>query len=385
MKRPPRALQGDCGLRLCFVNLVPVSLEAASPGGAERQVLLLALALRGRGHEVIIVAPGRWRGPAAVVGIRILSGWDDTGSGGLRYAMCRLPSLRRMLVRLGADAYYCRGFSLHSPTVVGAAAKGGTVSMVALSHDTDLEASRLNAAVARKDMRARLRQGACAQRYFARFGLRRASAVLAQTHDQVAVCRESGIRATLVRNIVELPRSEEEASASSRSDVVWVGSLSQRKGVPALLDLVKLMPDARFIIVGDSFDRALKPLRDCLEASPNAQLLGSLPHDEVMTILGGARVVINTSTAEGFSNVFLEAWSRGTPVVSLNVNPDGLLSGERAFGYSCAGSVVAMAEYVRTLLRDDALAAHMGKVAREYVSAFHSPEVVCTAFEGLLK
>jgi len=72
IRRPLRIPQGDCQLRLRFVNLVPVFLKAASPGGAERQVLLLAFALRERGHEVFTVTPGSWRGAATVEGIRVL-------------------------------------------------------------------------------------------------------------------------------------------------------------------------------------------------------------------------------------------------------------------------------------------------------------------------
>jgi glycosyltransferase involved in cell wall biosynthesis len=41
-------------------------------------------------------------------------------------------------------------------------------------------------------------------------------------------------------------------------------------------------------------------------------------------LFGQARVLLNTSEAEGFPNAYLQAWRSGTPVVSP-VDPDGLI------------------------------------------------------------
>ncbi len=58
----------------------------------------------------------------------------------------------------------------------------------------------------------------------------------------------------------------------------------------------------------------------------NVEFVGLIPHDEVTSFLTEAYCLLNTSLFEGFSNTFLEAFSVGTPVVTLGVNPDFILT-----------------------------------------------------------
>ena len=55
-------------------------------------------------------------------------------------------------------------------------------------------------------------------------------------------------------------------------------------------------------------------------------------------------------TKEGFPNVFLEAWASRVSVVSLYVDPDGLLAS--GLGYRC-DSVEAAAELIKGLVADE--------------------------------
>jgi glycosyltransferase involved in cell wall biosynthesis len=42
-------------------------------------------------------------------------------------------------------------------------------------------------------------------------------------------------------------------------------------------------------------------------------------------MVSSSRPVLNTSTAEGFPNSFIQSWIHGTPVGSMEVDPDELL------------------------------------------------------------
>ena len=48
-------------------------------------------------------------------------------------------------------------------------------------------------------------------------------------------------------------------------------------------------------------------------------------HEDVNKLLERSHLLVNTSKWEGFSNTFIQAWMRSVPVMTLGVNPDGLL------------------------------------------------------------
>jgi glycosyltransferase involved in cell wall biosynthesis len=58
---------------------------------------------------------------------------------------------------------------------------------------------------------------------------------------------------------------------------------------------------------------------------PNVHLHGKVPHTNVHQFYQQSAALICTSYAEGFPNIFLEAWSYGLPIVST-CDPDNLIS-----------------------------------------------------------
>src|SRR3569833_4221583 len=72
-------------------------------------------------------------------------------------------------------------------------------------------------------------------------------------------------------------------------------------------------------------------LMHSIEATPNLEFLGHRSTAEVNQYLARASVFVNTSVHEGFPNTFVQAWLRDAVVVSLTVNPDGVLD-RRAVG-----------------------------------------------------
>jgi glycosyltransferase involved in cell wall biosynthesis len=59
----------------------------------------------------------------------------------------------------------------------------------------------------------------------------------------------------------------------------------------------------------------------------NVMFHGQIPYQEVNDYFANALVFMNTSDIEGFPNSYLQAWSRGTPVVAF-FDPDGLIARE---------------------------------------------------------
>ncbi|MCK4733979.1 MAG: glycosyltransferase, partial [Methanophagales archaeon] len=72
---------------------------------------------------------------------------------------------------------------------------------------------------------------------------------------------------------------------------------------------------------------------------------------------------------EGFPHAFIQAWMHYVPVVSLNADPDELIS-EKKLGFH-SKTFEQMVEEVKTLLNNEALREEMGVNGRKYVEREH--------------
>lgn len=160
--------------------------------------------------------------------------------------------------------------------------------------------------------------------------------------------------------------------------ILFVGRLVEKKGCEYLLRAMALMqqrdPEARVEIIGDG------PLRAKLEALAASLSLRASFRDvqvqaEVLRSMSRARILCNPSVTattgdmEGFGMVFAEAQAMGTPVVSFlhAAIPEAVNHGRT--GLLCPeGNISALADSLRTLMKDDALWRSMSERAREWVT-----------------
>ncbi len=85
-------------------------------------------------------------------------------------------------------------------------------------------------------------------------------------------------------------------------------------------------PDIKFKLIGRSApNKWSDSVLQLISATPNLEYLGELEMDDVNKQLDRAHIAISTSLYEGFSNVFIQAWMREVPVLSLNIDPDGVM------------------------------------------------------------
>ena len=89
-------------------------------------------------------------------------------------------------------------------------------------------------------------------------------------------------------------------------------------------------------------------------APKNLRLVPGLPIQETAPLFARHRVFALTSLAEGFPNVLLQAARSGTPVVSLCVDPEDLISSNKA-GFACQGSFDEVVRHTAELLTNPSL------------------------------
>jgi glycosyltransferase involved in cell wall biosynthesis len=120
------------------------------------------------------------------------------------------------------------------------------------------------------------------------------------------------------------------------------------------------------------------------EDVPNLELEEARPREELLAELERAAAVVTTSEIEGMPNTFLEAWARGVPVLSLHVDPSGVI-GRHGLGIVAGGSMERFVGAARELWSDGGLRSEIGERARAYVQERHSPEAVGDRWAALIR
>lgn len=147
------------------------------------------------------------------------------------------------------------------------------------------------------------------------------------SEQQVLMKRNFGIDAHIVPNGIEVPPPA-PPRLEAEFDFSWIASFKIAKRADRLIELARLLPERRFLVVGGPGpDRGYsQDLTDTLASLPNVTYEGFVTPDLVSRCYDRARIFLNTSDWEGFPNGYLYAWAMGIPACSLNIDPDGAVS-----------------------------------------------------------
>lgn len=218
--------------------------------------------------------------------------------------------------------------------------------------------------------------------------LKQADGVISLTRAQQAALRsELGIESHVIPNIVEVPADVPETTGGY---VLWVGRAAEIKRPWIMIETARVLPEIEFVMLmapGSGFPHERLFWQAITKEAthiPNLRIIPGVPFAQMAEYYRDAVAVANTSAAEGFSNVFLQAAAQRTPIVSLDVDPDGMLEVEGA-GRCADGDVdafrVALLEYVR----NPSDAHRAGSRGFEYVSRHHSPQEVLPVLGAFLR
>lgn len=354
---------------ICFFRLgatplfVPDSTQTF--GGAEVRALTFARGLARAAHHQVSFAVSRSAGLAAIQdGIRVVGMPPRQRGvarlyGSIRRRLSDDPVPYSGLWRIAADVVAC--FGVHDPTagVIAAARHSGVKSVLFLTSSEDVDAVRLTMLDSKERRRQKARD----------YALRNADEVVVQTEfQQRALFERIGRTATLIRNPAETFVTPEQLSRPRRH-VLWVGRADcDSKRADICFSLARRCKRIPFCVVLNDSDSPLgkKLLADC---PPNLQVVRHMSLSAIEDLYSQATVLINTSVSEGFPNAFLQAARFATPVIALNVDPDGMLSA-RGCG-EMAVSETRMIELIRTYHRGGPEIERIGATARQYVVDFH--------------
>lgn len=209
------------------------------------------------------------------------------------------------------------------------------------------------------------------------YGIKHADHIVAQSNCQKELLeKQFGRTATVIPNFH--PEPVEIIHKEKPIKVVWVANLKHWKRPELFIRLasdLQELDDVEFIMVGSTAavrdDKWSENLLESMSKLPGLNYLGARSQDEVNAILATAHIFVNTSRYEGFANTFIQAWMRKVPVVSLEVDPDNILT-EAGVGLFAQGEYEKLREQVRMLIEDDNLRMKIGDRAQKYALSNHS-------------
>jgi glycosyltransferase involved in cell wall biosynthesis len=146
--------------------------------------------------------------------------------------------------------------------------------------------------------------------------------------------------------------------------VLFVGGLSQRKGIADLFEAVAMLgAHVELTVIGR------KPAEDCApldSALAQHRWIESLPREQILAEMRAHDVFVFPSLFEGFGLVITEALSQGLPVITTShtCGPDVLAEGEDGFIVPIRDPQ-AIAEKLELLHRDRGRLAAMSEAARK--------------------
>ncbi len=208
--------------RLCILHTgpaLPQMLLGQGPqqaGGAELQLAYIARGLHARGWPVRVALCnyGHDLPTTTAEGIELVS-MDHPRGGlpGLRFFVHTLPSNRRLITRADAEVYLQMGVGWQNGLVAWACRSQRRRLVLWLASLTDPLCGH------RAHSRIPLHE-----RWLARYGLRHADAIVAQTREQQVLLREHHRReSVIIRNIWPLADNAEYRPPAQPLEVFWAG------------------------------------------------------------------------------------------------------------------------------------------------------------------
>ena len=212
--------------------------------------------------------------------------------------------------------------------------------------------------------------------FFTFVGIENADLIIAQNNNQQRLLRQNfKTDSLLIPNGLPVP-----APPFKKADppiISWVANIKYLKQPEIFIRLAEKLKDlnAKFVYAGRPSERGYqKMLMEKTKKLLNLNYLGEIPFEKTNELLSKSLLFVNTSLTEGFSNTYIQAWMRETPVLALNCDPDNIIKSHKLGFHS--GSFGQLVKDVRYLIEHEHIARKMGRKAREFAIKNHDIEKI---------
>ena len=337
-------------------------------GGAELQVALLARELALRGNDVTIVGGDTGQQDRHLLdGVHLRTG-GKYHTGGLLDTALALPRIFRLLAEHRSEFVAVLGWTAWLYILALLRPFFGYKLIFICGLDTEIDGSFGGS----HGWKGRLLE--C--------GVRLSDIRFAMSEYQRKLFGRLGLTCGFYRNLI-LPR-QSPLTDKKDIDLLWVGRCQHIKHPHLFLDLVERLPGARCEMICPKEDVGLwNGVTARAMKLPHLTFHEKVPYHQVQQHYDRARFLVSTSEAEGFPNVMIQAAQGGAGILSLSLDPDGLIETFNA-GFCARGDFSALVSRTAELLQDSMETGRMGCGAAKMINRWLNNQRNTDAFlEGL--
>jgi glycosyltransferase involved in cell wall biosynthesis len=368
------------------VRIVLVNNYARVTGGADLHCLELAEGLRQRGHEIAFIATANERNvdQHGVFVPTIVTRETRAEMKGTRAAQiaCRaiwnpsaVAATKELLGSFRADIVHAHKLypQLSVAPVVVAAARG--IPIVQTVHDYEfISASSIDDTGGWRDQDEE--RFAYRMLNTALFSVKRILHTpridrwISVSRSTAAAYRLHGIDTAVLPNFTK-PFLGELPSFEERKGILFVGRLTEEKGIRHILDLPAHLPNHPIIIAGDG--PMAKDVEHATQVVPSLTYLGKLDSKAVARQIASARLVVMPSQwREPGPLAALEAMVAGTPLIAYDNGGLAEYVADAGAGIVVPPSTTSMADAISSLYDDRARWEDFSASARDAVQRRHT-------------
>jgi len=367
-------------MRVCFATpgVLPMLRQAEGTvyGGSELRAWRFARGLADLDFDVSIavaggeVAPLDILGPVHIHGAAGSSGWLPRLIGRLAP---RANSDAGLWANADADVYVAFGAAEYNADLADWCKANGRPMLLFAGSDADFSVEYRPGNSGRNLWGSR-----CDRCYDSVMG---ATALVVQTDIQKRWAQERYRRdSDVVANPVAIG---DLTTASWNERFLWIGKAVNNKRPDLMLAIARACPEQSFVMILNDVGNGLFE-EMARNKGNNVEVVQSVAPDLLGPYFERARALVCTSDFEGFPNTFLDAGRFGVPILSLSVDPDGVVEREGG-GFVAGGNLDRLIEAVRCYANDQGQARAAGQRWHDYVRRNHNIKDRVAEFSAIVR
>ena len=223
--------------------------------------------------------------------------------------------------------------------------------------------------------------------YLYKYGLFHVSELVAQTKDQKEALSHLGRQSKIIKNGFKIDKDKVNKKENKNGFILWVARAQPMKRPDLFVELAQNNPEYSFVmIMPTNNQKESTKLRDqILEKMRNISNLKYIPYvdaKEIQSYFDQAILFVNTSSAEGFPNTFIQSGLGHTPILSIGINPDKMFD-RYTLGQYCNEDINLANAFISSLTDEKII--RMGEASFQYVEENHSISNVCAQYKEIVE